>query len=178
MAKRAETVYKKNISYGFPTVSGHWVDRIPSFNEDIADMKNRIENLPVSKNNIEATIIENAINLATSKPMRPSLQLKHKQQDFFQHNTPLSINIEIENNPKKVVLHYRHVNQSEYWQSFELQQNDNLFSGEIPAAYTNNRFPLQYYFEIQTSASQSTLYPELNADLANVPYFLILVQNS
>ncbi len=76
------------------------------------------------------------------------------------------------------MLYYRHVNQSERWQSVELKQNDTFYKGEIPAKYTNNRFPLQYYFEIQTSLSQATWYPALDDDLANVPYYVVRRQKN
>jgi len=172
MAKRAETVYKKNISYGFNTVSGHWMDRIPSFNEDIDDMKNRLKNQPASVGNIKAEVVNEAIKKATSRPDRPIVQIDHSPQEIFQPNKPLSLSLKSTNKLERVLLHYRHLNQSEYWKFVELQQNDNLFSGEIPAAFTNNRFPLQYYFEIHTSPTQATFYPALNDDLANVPYYV------
>jgi hypothetical protein len=108
-----------------------------------------------------------------SKPGRPIVQIDHKSQEIFQPNKPLSISLETANNPERVLLHYRHVNQSEYWKSIELMKNATSFTGEIPAAFTNNRFPLQYYFEIETGHSEAILYPPLAHDLANVPYFVI-----
>jgi hypothetical protein len=48
-----------------------------------------------------------------------------------------------------------------------------VYSGVIPAAYTARRFPLQYYFEIETGPTEAALFPPLAADLANVPYFVI-----
>jgi hypothetical protein len=72
-----------------------------------------------------------------------------------------------------VVLHYRHVNQAERWQSTDLRRDGEAFRGEIPAVYTVRRYALQYYFEIETAPSEATLFPSLDADLANVPYSVV-----
>lgn len=170
MAERAKTVYKSNISYG---PRGHWIDRIPSFDEDIADLKYRLKNEQVPLGKIQTAVVNGAIKKATSKPVRPTVQIKHVSQSFFQSNKPLYIGLEIANTPEHVFLNYRHVNQSEYWQSVELKQNKTLFEGEIPAPFTDNRFPLQYYFEIHTSPTQATLYPGLDDDLSNTPYYVV-----
>ena len=61
--------------------------------------------------------------------------------------------------PRRVVLHYRHVNQAERWQSVELSRVGDAFRGEIPADYTEKRFALQYYFEIETSADGGDSVP-------------------
>ncbi len=178
MAKRAETVYKKNISYGFPSCSGHWMDRIPSFDEDIADLKNRFKNQATQKAKIPAMVTEEAIKQAISRPVRPIVKIGHVPQEFFQESKPLLISLEIENNPEEVVLHYRHINQSKYWESLVLQKKNTFYVGEIPESYTNYRFALQYYFEIKISSSQATLFPAFDDDLANVPYYVVRRKNS
>ncbi len=75
--------------------------------------------------------------------------------------------------PRRVTLHCRRVNQAERWQSLEMNRDREVFRGEIPAAYTDYRFALQYYFEIQTGPAAVTLFPALAADLANVPYCVV-----
>ena len=44
MAERAKNVYRANISYGsIPKRSGHWLDRLPGIDSDIAAMKTKIQ---------------------------------------------------------------------------------------------------------------------------------------
>jgi len=47
------------------------------------------------------------------------------------------------------------------------------FHAEIPAAYTNSPFALQYYFELRESPQRAWLYPGFNPDLLNQPYFVV-----
>ncbi|MGB7393087.1 MAG: hypothetical protein WA913_01710 [Pricia sp.] len=172
MAKRAENVYKKNIAYGFDSASGHWIDRVPSFDEDIDDLKNRLKNSPIEGTEVQKTIVDKARDLSLAKkPNRPVVEIRHSPKTAFQRGKPLSIALQASNNVERVLLYYRHVNQSEYWQYIELDQKGSSFDGEIPASFTDNRFPLQYYFEIY-GTSEATLHPMLDEDLANVPYYV------
>ena len=43
----------------------------------------------------------------------------------------------------------------------------------IPAGYTNTEFPLAYYFEVDDSAGDTSLFPGFAPDLANQPYFVV-----
>jgi hypothetical protein len=173
MAKRAETVYKKNISFGPDGTSGHWADRIPSFDEDIADMKNYISKPMVSISDVEISSVSHAISVATSKPKRPTVKVKHVPITNFDVGKPISINLETFYDYNSVILHYRHVNQSERWQLKELKSDGAGLRGEIPASFTNHRFPIQYYFEIKINDSEATLFPVLETELSNVPYYVV-----
>ena len=43
MAERAKNVYRANVSYGsIPKRSGHWLDRLPGIDSDLAAMKTKI----------------------------------------------------------------------------------------------------------------------------------------
>ena len=44
MAERAKNVYRANMSYGsIPKRSGHWLDRLPGIDADMAAMKTKIQ---------------------------------------------------------------------------------------------------------------------------------------
>lgn len=170
MAVRAKSIYNKNITYG---VHGHWFDRIPSFEKDIAEMKERNANpiIPTDLPSLES--IDRAMKLAISKITRPVVKAIHEPEQNFLSGKNLPIEIEISESTRKVKLHYRHVDQAERWQSLDMKQNGKTYAGEIPADYAKKRYPLQYYFEIETNQLQATIYPALEADLANVPYFVV-----
>lgn len=170
MAKKALGVYRTDISYG---PSGHWNDRIPSFDEDIADLKSRIKNNIVPANKFEIRLVDSAIKKVTSEPRRPTIKVAHEQTTYFEHGKPLPISLGLEEKPNKVILYYRHVNQAGRWKTEALSANGLTFSGEISSDYTNHRFPLQYYFEIELSSTLAVLHPTLIDNLATVPYYTV-----
>ncbi|WP_127144557.1 hypothetical protein [Pelagibacterium montanilacus] len=70
------------------------------------------------------------------------------------------------------VLHYRHVNQAERWQSVAMTWEAGRFSAVIPGAYTDSRFPLQCFVSGQ-SAGRTVLSPGLDANFSNEPYYTL-----
>lgn len=170
MAERAEKVYRKDISYG---PRGHWIDRLPSFDEDIDDLRSRLSNPKSIETRYAPSKVEEALTQAISSPKRPTISANHVPVTSVRKGDPLSIKFDCDQNVVKVILYYRHTNQAEQWQRVEMNRSDNSYFAEIPGEYTAGRFPLQYYFEVHTSSKHATLFPALERDLANVPYFLV-----
>jgi hypothetical protein len=175
MAERAQRVYRPNITYGGArSLQGHWLDRIPAFDADIADLRERLAVPVAPANKIDSAAAQGALKVATAEPARPALAVQHTPKDKFHSGQPLAVTLECGVAALHgVKLHYRHVNQAERWQSVELVRTGASFQGEIPAAYTARRYALQYYFEIAAGPAEATLFPALAADLANVPYFVL-----
>lgn len=175
MATRAKTVYEPNITYGRSSrLSGHWVDRIPEFDADLADLKKRLEAPKNLSSSVGTSAAEQAVNIALSKPQRPSISVEHIPGEWFQSGKPLSVVLSCKSTvPQHVTLHYRHVNQAERWQSVDMGHDGQNFKGEIPGDYTGKRYPLQYYFEVQTGTSEATMNPLLGDDLSNTPYYVL-----
>lgn len=177
MAERARSVYINNITYcssGPRRLSGHWLDRIPAFDEDIADLRKRIETPLAPTKNVDPAAAERAVRIANAKPARPSVRAEHKPEVGFRSGQALAISLRCgAPSPHRVVLHYRHVDQAERWQAAELARKGEVFQGAIPADYTSKRYALQYYFQIETGPAEATLFPPLAAGLANVPYYVV-----
>jgi hypothetical protein len=172
MAQRAGGVYRSNISFGAERLQGHWLDRIPAFDADIADLRRRLREPAAPTRAVDHAVAERALNTACAKAMRPMPAAEHTPPGGFHPGQALAIILRC-SGARRVVLHYRHVDQAERWQSSDLKSAGAIFSGEIPGAYTVKRFPLQYYFQIETDAREATLHPALAPDLANVPYYLV-----
>ncbi len=174
MAERAKGVYLSNITYGVNTLKGHWLDRIQSFDEDIADLRKRIETFTAIKNKIDPAAAESALKIANTRQVRPTVSAIHTPENRFLSGKPVMISIRIKSRtPRRVMLHYRHVNQAERWQSVELTRNNDTFQGEIPATYTSRRYALQYYFEVETGPAEATLIPPFTSNFDNVPYYIV-----
>jgi hypothetical protein len=173
MAERAKSVYRSDISYG-RDLHGHWLDRIPSFDADIDDLQRRIDTPTAIVNKPDADSVERAIKIAKSRPERPIVVAQHQAPEHLQSGLSLTISLSVLSGAThRIIMHYRHVNQAERWQSVDLRKLGDIYQGEIPAEYTAKRYPLQYYFEIVTGRSEATLFPMLASDLANVPYYVV-----
>ena len=178
MAKRAQSVYRANITYGgSPMRQGHWIDRLPAIEQDIAAMKAALE----TKRETPAASsrqAQPAIRAVTQKCLRPVVPCKHTPPTAFQPGKPLVLTLLVTESdahsaPSSVHLYYRHVNQAERWRSVEMDKEHRAFHSPIPAAYTNSVFPLQYYFELRRGTAEAWLYPAFNSTLSNQPYFAI-----
>lgn len=173
MAERAKKVYVSDISYcDGDQIRGHWIDRISEFDTDIADLKMRLGKGVEPKKKFDPASTKRAIGRAVNNSVRPKVSVEHVSSQIFHSGQALPVSLKCKE-ANGIKLYYRHVNQAERWQWIELKQNGISYEGEIPAGYTAKRFPLQYYFEIETSPSKATLFPELAEDLANVPYFVV-----
>ena len=70
-------------------------------------------------------------------------------------------------------LRYRHVNQAEEYRAAEMSADGSRFRSQIPGDYTDSRYPLLYFFEVRDGRGRAWLYPGLEADLSNQPYFVV-----
>ena len=144
---RAKGVYRDDLSFGYaPYLRGNWSDRLAAIDEDIAAM--------------EAFQSIAAPKPAPTQQRRPALTVQHKPVTTFRPGEPVTIEAKSE---ARLLLHYRHVDQSEPWETVELKGQVT-----IPAAYTKSEYPLQYYFE-----SSGGLHPGVAKDFTNAPYYVI-----
>jgi hypothetical protein len=161
MANRAKDLYVADVTVGeHPWLRGHWLDRLPAIDEDIAAMEKRLAS--ATANGKAAALIAEALG----RPVRPSLPVRHTAPARFEPRQPLTLKASCD---ASGVLHYRHVNQAERWKTAPLENG----AATIPADYTDSPYPLQYYFEFGASPDKAFLYPGLGPDLANQPYFVL-----
>jgi hypothetical protein len=165
MAEGAKNAYPADITFGeLPWLRGHWLDRLPAIDADIARIEKGLASAKASADpKVRAAIAE-----ALGRPQRLSAPVQHMPPARFQPKQPLAISIAV---PGKadVRLWYRHVNQAERWQSTAMEQN----RATISASYTDSPYSLQYYFELRTEPERAWLYPGFAPDLANQPYFVV-----
>jgi hypothetical protein len=173
MAKRAETVYAADISYGStPFRRGHWTDRLPMIDADLALLETHYADKPQNPTAANAAILRVAV-LAP----RPDFDVKHNAPRSFHPGSDLSLTIATPHPlDGEAILWYRHVNHGERWLSAPMNEHPGTYSAAIPAAYTDSPYPLQYYFELRSS-SAATLYPAFNPTLSNQPYYAIQMRS-
>src|ERR1051325_11062794 len=170
-AEKASRIYVSDISYGpRPYNRGNWMDRLPAMDDDIADMAKRLEAVSASGN--QPANVQAAIKQVLGHPQFRTMACGHTPLTRFVRGKDLTIELLVK---QKVSarLYYRHVNQSEHFQSAEMQSQAGKFQGTIPGNYTDTAYPLQYYFELRQGSKDAWLYPGLNRDLTNQPYFVV-----
>jgi hypothetical protein len=168
MADRAAIVYRADIAYGrTPFRRGHWSDRLPAIDTDIAAMK-----VAVGKTNTapgrDAALLIAAV---TGRPARPQIAVVHSVPVRFHPGSDLTLSCKAAADVT-ATLHYRHVDQAERWTSVPMTGKGGSFEAAIPASYTASPYPLQYYFEFQRGG-KAWSHPAFNASLSNTPYFAV-----
>jgi hypothetical protein len=149
---------------------GQWSDRLPLIDGDIAQMEQRL----AAAKSVDDTRVRAAVAEALGRPRRDIGRCQHQPPPRFRRKEALALQITVP--PGKVVsvrLYYRHVNQAERFESVEMQVQSNAYRADIPAAYTDSGYPLQYYFEVKETTDRVWLYPGFAADLSNQPYFVV-----
>jgi hypothetical protein len=177
MADRAKRVYRLDIGYGrIPMRRGHWIDRLPAIDTDIAAMQQKVAAGSGPAANHLSPEAQSAVTDATGRPRRPVFPVTHTPAESFTPGAPLEIVLEIGKGAPvedtSVRLRYRHVDQAERWQWLEMDRAEKSWKGVIPPDYTHSAFPLQYYFELKRS-SEAWMFPGFDVTLSNQPYFAI-----
>ena len=160
-------VYATDISYGpQPHLRGHWLDRLPAIDQDIADMEK-------AQPGATGGSAVQAIAAVQARPQRAAPGCRHMPAKTFRPGEPLELALSFpREGSRTVLLHYRHVNQAESWRNAEMQWRDRAYRATIDKDYTRSLYPLQYYFEIKEDKAK-TIYPGFAPDLSNSPYFVV-----
>ena len=169
-AESARHVYTPDIVGGeLPWLRGHWLDRVPAIDGDIADMAGRLNAARAGEPSAPVRV---AIAAALGKPRRPTGGSRHTPPVGFHSRQPVQLALTPEAGVKlaSVRLWYRRVTQAERWQSVEMQPG---YRASIPADYTDSPFPLQYYFELRSAAGEAWLHPGFGPELVGQPYFVL-----
>jgi hypothetical protein len=173
LANKAKDVYKPDLTIGEnPVIRGHWLDRLPAIDEDIAFMSAKLEQTPDAtspqKENVRLAIME-----VTGRPKRPADVCTHNPPQKFNAGKPVELELSVNITPKSIKMYYRHVNQAERFESIDMKVLGNKFRATIPSEYTQTVFPIQYYFEIKNTPESAWMHPGFNADQTNQPYYVI-----
>jgi hypothetical protein len=170
MAERADKIYSKDISYGdIPVRRGHWADRLPEIDRDLAALGRHFVDKPMQQSSAGK-----AIRLAAKASPRLTVEVEHTVPDAFHSGGDLPLTINTHAVVTESTLWYRHVNHGERWAFAAMQKNGNTYSVSIPGSYTNSPYPLQYYFELHTTDT-ATLHPPLNSTFSNQPYYVVML---
>jgi len=182
MAQRAELIYHADVTYGrTPVLRGHWSDRLSAIDQDIAAIREALNN-PRARNKSSDSATR-AIRAALAVPERPSVPCSHDSPTSFAPGKPLLLPLLLGDAPAQArpssgKLWYRHVDQAERWRSVEMERTGERLSGAIPGEYSGSVYALEYYFELRRGKDSAWFYPAFNRSLSNQPYYAVSTRNS
>ncbi len=173
MAERARTVYVADIGYGEPAVSrGHWIDRLPMIDQDLAAMAVAVGNRPGDKP-LPDPVVRAAVAAVTSSRPRWQARCGHSPATAFVPGAELALELDTQAPVRGAELWYRHVNHGERWRSLAMSRDGSRFRAAIPREYTASPYPLQYYFVLHGGEAAPVFHPAFDAELSNQPYFAV-----
>lgn len=183
MADGAKPIYRSDVTFGPEYFQrGHWLDRLPAMDADIADM----ENLSTSPASGPGSIAVSAGELAefVEAVLRPAVDVHprvlksfHTPLAWFSRGRALDIRAEVDSpretrNIDYIQLRYRRLNQSEIWQEVGMSHDNVTYQATIPAEYADSPFPMQYHFVVHDKSGSAWPYPGLKG-WRGQPYFVV-----
>ena len=180
IVKVTKGVYKDDLTFGRePYLRGHWADRLPAIEKDLAQLESMWKETPASaqaggeKGPSAEELLSAALASAATPAPRP--RCEHRPPASFKRGAPLVIEMSTETGAILALarLHFRHVNQAEDSRVMEFSGQGNRYRQIIPADYTDSPYPLMYFFELRDRHDRAWFHPGLAPDLSNQPYFIV-----
>lgn len=140
---------------------GHWRDRLPAIETDLAAMRGLLQSAPAGAEAIVPEI-----------PNGEQPAIRHEPTASFDRGSAVRISATGQG-LAGITLHYRHLNQGEDFHHVEMAASNGEFTAAIPAEYTDSPYPLVYYFVARAPGGDAWLVPGLDETLANQPYHVL-----
>jgi hypothetical protein len=185
-------VYRADLTFGYRLAEhGHWADRVPAVEADLAAMERLREKVRAAD---EASPAEPAANRpAPARKNGPRTRVEHTPPASFTPGQDATITVSLESGSLesgslesgsvgpgfsgRVVLHYRHLNHREAYETVTMTGTTTGTAGNlqavIPAAYTDSAFPLVYFFTVFEPTGEAWLAPGLHPPFDGQPYHVI-----
>jgi hypothetical protein len=184
-AARAPDAYAHDLAFGpQPWLRGTWSDRLPAIDADLEaleELAQRSEPLrpgPVRESELELErALKRLVGLVTSRP--GGVEITHRPPDGFRRGEAIRLELvagrTAPDEVAGVAVRYRRLDQSDAYRRVEMDADvrASRWAAEIPAAYVDSAYPVQYLFVLRSRSGNAWLYPGLGEDLCGQPYFVI-----
>jgi hypothetical protein len=171
-ASLAERYYPDDLTFGpGPHLRGSWQSRFAAIERELRDavhFRFKDDDLPAAD---QAAALAVIAAIDARRPVRANATAPVAAERFTR-GKPLSVQLTAAEGDEHV-LHYRHVNQGERWQSMPMQVAGGRAAADIPAGYTDSPFHLQFYVS-SVRGGETTLAPGFVDTLSNMPYCLAM----
>lgn len=165
-------VYREDITFGYvPYMRGHWEDRLPAIDEDIAAMEQKLRSVGETVTTADAEIASTG-DAAAARPELP--RVTHDAPALFRKNEAIPIRVTAGSKVASVRLYFRLVHQAQPYTQVEMARiADGAYSADIPESFTDTAYPIMYFFEMSVEDGTAWLSPGFNDTFSNQPYYVI-----
>ena len=145
LANRAKASMFPILRSGNPQLRGHWLDRLPAIDTDIALVAARLEKAGVGA---PSAVVESAIAEALGRPVRAEIACAHVAPSRFRPGHALELEIAPAKKVAGVRLFYRHVTQAERFESVAMTAAGSRWRGAVQGAYSARGVPHRILFRV------------------------------
>ena len=172
-AAAAADVYVDDLTFGpEPWLRGHWRDRLPAIEADLADMEARLRSLDAGPG-----APDHAVHRGIEPPPPPRIEVLHDPPDGFEAHAELLIEARVHGPDADAVdavtLRYRPMNQALVHTSTPMSRSALTFTARVPPDELDGRYPLAYAFVVRTVDGRARRFPGLGEDLSSQPYHVV-----
>lgn len=172
IADVSRDVYDNDLTYGPQSwLRGSWQSRMAEIRSEILDLE-ACRGARKHETVHETPAVTAAVAALRSRLPVLSRALDVEAPTTFSAGSGLDI-VVTGSFDEAPVLHYRHINQAERWESVSMSTADGRYMAAIPGTYTDSPFHLQYFVSA-TASGRQVLSPGLHENLANEPYYTVL----
>ncbi|NKY58372.1 hypothetical protein [Nocardia flavorosea] len=161
-------VYVTDLAFGRrPGEHGHWTDRLPAIDADIADLLDELAAAEAANRPILALV-------PPDQRSAPVTQIRCTPPDNFVPGERLTLRAHAPAGVE-VTVHARHLDQSEHYLEMPMTREDEAgFTATLPAEYTDSPYAIQFFLLARDRTARTAwIVPGLDESLANQPYFVI-----
>jgi hypothetical protein len=186
LSQHADKIYVSDITFGRDKqLRGNWAARKQAIDDDVDRMKKRLDEMAAAnaKSTQESKLDITALSklMDTTVLQAPqTLTISHNPPQQFHPGTEIPIALKVGYNAlvmaddlQSAVMHYRHVNQAEKYETADMKADGNRWTATIPADYTKSPYPLLYFFSLTSAKGHCWQFPGLGEMLCNQPYFVL-----
>jgi hypothetical protein len=176
----SKDIYKSDITFGFtPHVRGHWSDRLQAIEDDLAALESEAFAVrETARKPLDTEKMDAAARFLKVRSRTSRVVCSHQSPDRIRKGEALDLQLSVSDAPAglKIALHYRHANQGEHYVIVGMSsQAEGIFSATVHADYIDSPYDLIYFFEIHDSEGDAWIYPGLNEQISNQPYYLVSI---
>jgi hypothetical protein len=157
-------VYQDDLAFGVGVSErGGWRDRLGQMRED----------LYLLKTERAAAQAAASASPVTHRRSRRAVGHRFAVADRFERGAPIDVDLLLDDEPARVALHYRHLDQSEDYVRAEMTRHGEGWRGVVPGHFTDTTFPVMFYAVAEYDDDAPVLLPGLGAHLSDQPYLVV-----
>ncbi len=143
---------------------GHWADRLPAIEDDLAELREELAQLPDSGHDDRT--------LPAVPTRRPQVAVDVPADYVRGEAVRVRVTVPADLDCR-VDLHYRHLNQGEEWTTAPTSAAGRTHTGTVPEEYTQSVYPLELYVTVHGAHGDAWIVPGFDEILSNQPYLVL-----